>query len=144
MLGEADEKCLDTWAARDKGEEKEEERGAVEVGGASVADVRQTRREAVEVALPSRANGGQIIGCVGNAFKAFFQFYLVFLTQNLKLYLHSPGYKLRCVVVLPLVPEVCMKKKLKKTWFRKSACLWPTRIRLISRLDQLWLYIVYN
>lgn len=90
MLGEADEKCLDTWAARDKGEEKEEEeeRGAVKVGGASAADVRQTEREAVEVALPSRAKGGRVIGCVGNGFNVFcFLFYLVFLIQNLKLYL---------------------------------------------------------
>ena len=81
-MGEVDEKCLDTWAARDKGEEKEEgERGAVEVGGASVADVRQTRREAVEVALPSRAKGGQVIGCdehVVNAFYFFFRIILVF------------------------------------------------------------------
>jgi hypothetical protein len=45
-----DEKCLDIWAAREMGEYKEEkEGGAVEVGGATVADVRQTRREAVEV-----------------------------------------------------------------------------------------------
>jgi hypothetical protein len=71
MLGDVDEKCLDTWATRDKGEEKEEERGAVEVGG-SVADVRQTEREAVEVTLPSRAKGGQVIGSVGIAFNAFF------------------------------------------------------------------------
>lgn len=73
MLGEADEKCLDTWAARDKGEEKEEEEegGAVKVGGASVADVRQTEREAVEVALPSRAKGGRVIGCDGNGFDMF-------------------------------------------------------------------------
>jgi hypothetical protein len=73
MLGEADEKCLETWAARVKGEEKEEgERGAVKVGGASVADVRQTEREAVEAALPSRVKGGRVIGCVGNAFRALF------------------------------------------------------------------------
>lgn len=75
MLGEVDEKCLETWATRDRGEEKEEEEeegGAIEVGGASVADVRQTRREAVEVALPSRAKGGRAIGCIGNAFNAIF------------------------------------------------------------------------
>jgi hypothetical protein len=61
MLGV--EKCLETWATRDKGELKEkEEGGAVEVGGANVADVRQTRREAVEVALPSRVKGGRVIG----------------------------------------------------------------------------------
>jgi hypothetical protein len=82
MLGEVDEKCLVTWAARDKGEEYKEEEGeggAVEVGGASVADVRQTRREAVEVALPSRAKGGQVIGCVGNAFNGLLIVSIIFI-----------------------------------------------------------------
>lgn len=134
MLGEADEKCLDTWAARDKGEEKEEEeeeRGAVKVGGASVADVRQTEREAVEVALPSRAKGGRVIGCVMGLMSFVFLFYLVFLIQNLKLYLFNhTGISSNVVMrggVTPLtVSEVCIfkKRKEKKTWqFRKSACL---------------------
>lgn len=45
--------------------EKEEEGGAVEVGGATVADVRQTPRQAVDE-NPSRAKGGRAraIGCV--------------------------------------------------------------------------------
>lgn len=49
------------------GGEKEERRGA-EVGGASVPDVRQTQREAVEAENPSRAKGGRAraIGCDGN------------------------------------------------------------------------------
>jgi hypothetical protein len=93
-LGEADEKCLDTWAARDKGEEKEEgERGAVEVGGASVADVRQTRREAVEVALPSRAKGGQVIGCdenVNTLISSNVFLILVFLNTNLETRTFNP------------------------------------------------------
>jgi hypothetical protein len=118
-LGEADEKCLDTWAARDKGEEKEEgERGAVEVGGASVADVRQTRREAVEVALPSRAKGGQVIGCDENvnAFNSSNVFlYFSISDTELETVPSIPpvdGYICDCVV-LPLVSGVCMKKKFK-------------------------------
>lgn len=45
------------------GEEKEEEErgGALEVGGASVAGVRQTEREAVEAGILSRAKGGRAI-----------------------------------------------------------------------------------
>lgn len=41
------------------GEEREEDR--LEVGGASVAAVRQTEREAVEAEIPSRAKGGRAI-----------------------------------------------------------------------------------
>lgn len=41
------------------GGEKEERGGALEVGAASVADVRQTEREAVEAGNPSRAKGGR-------------------------------------------------------------------------------------
>jgi hypothetical protein len=61
-----EEKCLVIKAAREReeeedvvGGEKEDAGGAVQVGGASVADVRQTRREAVEVENenPSRAKG---------------------------------------------------------------------------------------
>lgn len=50
------------------GEEKEEG-GAIEVGGATVADVRQAPRQAVEAENPSRAKGGRAraIGCVANA-----------------------------------------------------------------------------
>lgn len=67
MAGRVDEKCLESWTARDKGELKEKaEGGAVEVGGARAADVRQTRREAVEVALPSRTKGGRVIGRIEN------------------------------------------------------------------------------
>lgn len=122
MLGEADEKCLDTWAARDKGEEKEEEeeeRGAVKVGGASVADVRQTEREAVEVALPSRAKGGRVIGCVGNGFNVFC-FFVLLSTSDTKLEIvpfNHTGISSNVVMrggVTPLtVSEVCILKKRK-------------------------------
>jgi hypothetical protein len=72
MLGVEVEKCLVRRAAREReeeedvvGGEKEDEGGAAEVGGASVADVRQTRREAVEETVseghenpnPSRPKG---------------------------------------------------------------------------------------
>lgn len=60
-----EEKCLVIKAAREREEEEvnvvggeKEDGGAVQVGGASVADVRQTRREAVEEKEnPSRAKG---------------------------------------------------------------------------------------
>ena len=111
MLGEVDEMCRDTCATRDKGEEKEEEeRGAAEVGGASAADVRQTRREAVEVALPSRAQGGQVIGCVGKLWMPCL-FDLVFQIQNLKLnvIISIKGYSCNAWRCYPL-SEVCMGK----------------------------------
>jgi hypothetical protein len=82
ILGAEEQKCLVRRAAREReeeevtadvvGGEKEDaaaEGGAVQVGGASVADVRQTtRREAVEAeenANPSRAKGewARAIGC---------------------------------------------------------------------------------
>lgn len=80
MLGVEVEKCLERRAAREReeeedvvgGEKEEDEGGAAEVGGASVADVRQTtRREAVEEIVseghenPSRPKGewARAIGC---------------------------------------------------------------------------------
>lgn len=68
MVGDVEEKCLAIKAAREEyvvEREKEEEGGAVKVGGATVADVRQTRRQAVDE-NPSRAKGGRAraIGCV--------------------------------------------------------------------------------
>ena len=113
-MGEADEKCRDTWAARDKGEEKEEEeeRGAVKVGGASVADVRQTEREAVEVALPSRAKGGQVIGCVGNVFNAFCSVLFSISDTELQITFNHTGISCNAWWCYPLsVSEVCMGKK---------------------------------
>lgn len=67
MLGDVEERCRERRAALTRGGEEKEEGGA-QVGGASVADVRQT--EAVEE-NPSRAKGerdaerARAIGCGG-------------------------------------------------------------------------------